>query len=100
MHRVRAEKLLEEGFGSLVIGDGHHQAEFLYDARTFRQAVVLTVLYRAYTSESRSKDGDWAAKAQAAKAELDDLLGRLTVRWGPFGEGQPATTRTSTRITR
>lgn len=30
MHRVRAEKLLEEGFGSLVIGDGHHQAEFLY----------------------------------------------------------------------
>ena len=77
-----------------------HSAAYLYEARTFRQAVILTVLIRVYTSMARTKDGDWSDKRGRATADLEDLLARLTVKWGSLGSGQPPTTRFSATITR
>ena len=75
-------------------------AGLLYDARELRQACVLTVLKNLYTSEARTKDGDWAAKAAAARADLDALLDRLNIKWGRSGEAEISTSSWSRRITR
>ncbi len=67
-----------------------------------RDAVVLTVLYRQYLDASREVTGpvdSFAAKAQAAKADLDDLLARLALHWNrASGDDDlgPPTTRFST----
>jgi hypothetical protein len=77
----------------------------LADPSELRDAVVLTVLYRRYLDASRdvSTSTDmFAAKAQAVKAELDDLLARLTLHWSrSFVDDAPGpTTRFSTRMSR
>lgn len=72
----------------------------LYDLRELRQATVLTVLYRQYTTMSRTKEGDWAAKRDLAKQELDDLLDRVSLRWKQNPVDPPDTTKFSTRIGR
>jgi hypothetical protein len=72
----------------------------LYDLRELRQATVLSVLVRQYTSEARGDSGDWAAKLKLARADLGDLLDRLTVRWGFLGASQAPSSRFNTRITR
>lgn len=101
------------GIDDLVVG---RRSADLYDSREIRQATVLTVLYRQYLDMSREA-GDqtdvFAMKAVRLKAELDDLLGRVVVRWGPpnsaSGTAQanlpywnviPPTSRFSTRLTR
>ena len=81
-------------------------ASELADPTEVRDAVVLTVLYRQYLDASREVAGpvdSFAAKAQAVKAELDDLLARLTLHWNrPGGDEDlsPPTTRFSTRMSR
>jgi len=81
----------------------------LYDAHQLREAVVLTVLYQQYQDQSRQFAGgsdapdDWyAAKARIIKAELDDLLDRLSLKWNAadVASREVATTRFSTRISR
>ena len=91
------------GVDYLVMG---RRASDLYDPREVCEAAVLTVLSRQYLAMSR-ETGDgrdpFAAKALLAKAELDDLLDRVVVRWGSPtvpGSASPATGRFSTRITR
>lgn len=91
------------GVDDLVAG---RQTSALYDLREIRDATVLTVLYWQYLSMSRDvgegRDA-FSSKAGAFKQELDDLLARVVVHWGPSGQGagmEPATLRFSTRLAR
>ena len=76
---------LNRQFGIDDLIAGRRSAD-LYDPREIQQATVLMVLYRQYLDMSREA-GDQAdvfsAKAKRVKAELDDVLGRAVVRWGP-----------------
>ncbi len=85
----------------------------LYDPQQLREAVVLTVLYKQYLDQSRQftsrvadqseTPGDvYAAKARIAKAELDEVLDRLALKWNEADVASRAiaTTRFSTRISR
>ena len=78
----------------------------LADPAEIRDAVVLTVMSRQYLDASRevaAPADTFAAKAQAVRAELDDLLARLAVHWNRAGGGDdlgPETTRFSTRMSR
>ena len=86
------------GVDDLVAG---RRAADLHDRREVCEATVLTVLSRQYLAMSRETgdQGDpFAAKAQLAKAELDELLDRVVVRWG--ADAAPSSSRFSTRITR
>lgn len=104
------------GIDDLVAG---RRAADLYDPREIQQAAVLTVLVRQYQAMSRAggEQGDtFDAKARALAAELDDLLGRVVVRWGPspyspgatpqgpaaspYWNVNPPTSRFSTRLSR
>ena len=82
------------------------RAADLYDPREIGEATVLTVLYRQYLAMSREagSPGDtFAGKAGLVKSELDDLLARIVVRWGPAGGpdiGEDSTTRFGARLTR
>ena len=85
----------------------------LYDPQQLREAVVLTVLYKQYLDQSRQFAGKiadqsetpgdvYSAKARIAKAELDELLDRLALKWNEADVAARAiaTTRFSTRISR
>ncbi len=81
----------------------------LYDPQQLREAVVLTVLYKQYLDQSRQFAGasdapdDWyAAKSRIAKAELDEILDRLALKWNEadVAARATATTRFSTRVVR
>lgn len=85
----------------------------LHDPQQLREAVVLTVLYKQYLDQSRQfagriadqseTPGDvYAAKARIAKAELDEVLDRLALRWNEMDvvNRANATTRFSTRLSR
>ena len=60
----------------------------LYDPQQLREAVVLMVLYKQYLDQSRQVAGpaetsgdSYAAKARIARAELDEVLDRLSLKW-------------------
>ena len=81
----------------------------LDDPLQLREAVVLTVLHQQYLDQSRQFSGpsdtpdDWyAAKARIAKAELTEVLDRLTLKWNAadVAARSIATTRFSTRLSR
>lgn len=76
------------------------QASYLYDPRELRQACVLTVLLRQYATESRTKEGDFANKIMVVRAELDDVLARISVKFGQLGQGSEPVNRFSTRTRR
>ena len=83
------------GIDDLVAG---RRAVDLYDPREIREATVLSVLYRQYVAMSREtgeQQDAFAAKSALLKAELDDLLDRLVVRWGPPGAPMAAEGTTS-----
>jgi hypothetical protein len=90
-----------------------HRSVDLYDPHQLREAVVLTVLYKQYLDQSRQFTGRvadqsetpgdvYAAKARIAKAELDEVLDRLALKWNEADVASRAiaTTRFSTRISR
>lgn len=72
----------------------------IYDLRIMRQATVLTVLVRAYASDTRSKDGDFAIKLATFRQELSDARGLVQVRWTTEIDTPPASSFFSTRIVR
>jgi hypothetical protein len=85
----------------------------LHDHHQLREAVVLTVLYKQYLDQSRQFAGKiadqsqtpgdvYAAKARIAKAELDEVLDRLALKWNEadVASRSIATTRFSTRLSR
>ena len=103
---------LDRRFGIDEAIAGRRPAD-LYDPHELREAVVLTVLYKQYLDQSRQfagrisdqseTPGDvYAAKARIAKAELDELLDRLALKWNEADVASRAiaTTRFSTRVSR
>ncbi len=81
----------------------------LYDPQQLREAVVLTVLYKQYLDQGRqfagassAPDDLYSAKSRLARAELDEVLDRLALRWNEadVAARSIATTRFSTRISR
>jgi hypothetical protein len=96
---------LNRRFGIAAGSNVGRCASQLADPGELRDAVVLTVLYRRYLDASRDVGGTidtFAAKAHALRAELDDLLARLTLHWSrSFADDAPGpTTRFSTRMSR
>ncbi len=78
----------------------------LFDPQEVREATVLTVLYRQYLEMSRGPQetaDTFASKSKSYRQELDDLLSRTVVHWGPSA-GVPAAaesvSRFGTRISR
>lgn len=73
----------------------------VYDIRDLRQATVLTVLVRRIESELQDKsDAAWAMKLKSYRTALDEVLARLSVRWGSTGDTQPPSTWFGTRLVR
>jgi hypothetical protein len=100
----RASYDLNRRYGIVDLIAGRRVAD-LGDRKEVRMAVVLTVLHRRYLDLSREGDqaDGFAAKARTVQAELDELLARATIHWGPAGfagAGAPPTTRFSTRLSR
>jgi hypothetical protein len=72
----------------------------IYDLRVLRQTAALTVLVRAYTTDTRSKDGDFARKIGELKQALSDTKAILQIRWNQATNIPPPTSLYSTRIVR
>jgi hypothetical protein len=73
---------------------------WIYDLQDLRMAVVLTVLYDRYTAELRSDRGDWVRKMGHVRNQRDEILDRVQVRWGPYGNSAEPSTVFSCRISR
>jgi hypothetical protein len=70
----------------------YRASTWIYDERDLRIATVLTVLYDRYTAETRTDRGDFARKIALIRSQLDQVLDRVQVRWGPQGNSaEPAT---------
>jgi hypothetical protein len=66
-------------------------SSWIYDQRDLRMLTVLTVLYDRYTAELRSDRGDWVRKMGHIRNLRDEVLERVTIRWGPLGNSQEST---------
>jgi hypothetical protein len=73
---------------------------WIYDLRDLRIATVLSVLADRYTAEVRSERGDFVLKLKRVQRQLDDVLGRVQVRWGPQGNSAEPTTLFSCKLSR
>jgi hypothetical protein len=78
----------------------YRTSSWVYDLRDLRMATVLSVLLARYTQEARSDKGDWARKIELIQAELDIVLDRVQVRWGPSGNSAEPSTLFSCKISR
>jgi hypothetical protein len=76
------------------------QSQWVFDLRDLRMATVLTVLLDRYTQEARTDRGDFARKCQLIRQQLDDVLDRVQVRWGPFGNSSEPSTIFGCKISR
>jgi hypothetical protein len=73
---------------------------WVFDLQDLRMAAVFTVLMARYTQEARTDKGDFARKIQLIKVELQQVLDRVQVRWGPFGNSAEPSTLFSTKLSR
>jgi hypothetical protein len=73
---------------------------WIYDLRDLRMATVLTVLHERYIAETRSDKGDFARKVGLIKSQLSEILDRVQVRWGPFGNSAEPSTLFSCKLSR
>ena len=78
----------------------YRDSSWIYDQRDLRMATVLTVLLARYTQEARTDKGDWARKISLIRTELEIVLDRVQVRWGPLGNSAEPTTLFSCKISR
>ena len=72
----------------------------VFDLRDLRMATVLSVLLARYSQEARGDRGDFPRKIDQIKAELQQVLDRVQVRWGPYGNSEEPTTIFSCKISR
>ncbi len=72
---------------------GYRQSWWVYSRQDLRDATVLTVLHARYLQEARTDaGGDFWMKVRAVKTQLEEVLARVQVRWGPFGNSaEPST---------
>ena len=75
-------------------------SSWIYDLQDLRMAVVLTVLYDRYTAELRSDRGDWVRKMGHIRNQRDDIIDRVQVRWGPYGNSAEPSTNLGCKISR
>lgn len=73
---------------------------WVYDLRDLRMATVLTVLHERYISENRSDKGDFFRKQSQIKSQLSEVLDRVQVRWGPFGNSAEPSTLFGCKLSR
>jgi hypothetical protein len=78
----------------------YRASTWVYDLRDLRMATVLTVLKDRYTAEVRADRGDWALKINLIRSQLDQVLDRVQVRWGPTGNSAEPATVFSCKISR
>jgi hypothetical protein len=76
------------------------QSQWIFELQDLRMATVLSVLLSRYTQEARVDRGDFARKVQQIKIELQQVLDRVQVRWGPFGNSAEPSTLFSTKLSR
>jgi hypothetical protein len=72
----------------------------IYDLRDLRMATVLAVLLARYNQEARGDKGDFPRKLEQIKIELDQVLDRVQVRWGLFGNSEEPSTLFSCKLSR
>jgi hypothetical protein len=75
-------------------------SSWIYDLRDLRMATVLSVLLARYTQETRGDKGDFPRKLDQIKVELNQVLDRVQVRWGPFGNSEEPSTLFSCKLSR
>jgi hypothetical protein len=75
-------------------------SSWMYDERDLRIATVLMVLQQRYIAECRGDRGDFARKIDLIKSQLADVLDRVQVRWGPFGNSAEPSTLFSCKLSR
>jgi hypothetical protein len=78
----------------------YRSSSWVFDLRDLRLATVLSVLLDRYTHESRTDRGDFTIKLHRIRQELDDVLGRVQVRWGPFGNSAEPSTLFGCKLSR
>ena len=76
------------------------QSQWIFDLQDLRMATVLSVLYDRYTQETRTDKGDFARKVGLIKSQLQAVLDRVQVRWGPFGNSAEPSTLFSCKLSR
>jgi hypothetical protein len=79
---------------------GDRTSSWIYDLQDVRLATVLTVLYDRYTSETRNDRGDFALKIKRVRQQLDDVITRVQVRWGPTGNSAEPSTIFNCKLSR
>jgi hypothetical protein len=73
----------------------------IYDLRALRQMTVLTIVVKAYRTDTRAKEGDFARKLMGYQQELSDVLARGDLKWNTItGENPQPATRFNTRVSR
>jgi hypothetical protein len=76
------------------------ESSWIYDLRDLRLLTVLTVLYDRYTAELRTDRGDWQRKMGHIRNLRDEVLDRVQIRWGPYGNSAEPSTVFSCKISR
>ena len=76
------------------------QSSWIFDLQDLRMATVLSVLLDRYMQETRTDKGDFARKVSLIKTQLQVVLDRVQVRWGPFGNSAEPSTLFSTKLSR
>ncbi len=75
-------------------------SSWIYDLRDLCAATVLTVLFARYSQEARSDRGDFPRKIEQTKIELEQVLARVQIRWGPLGNSAEPATLFSCKLSR
>lgn len=86
-----------------IIDDGsnaYRSSSWVYDLREFRIATVLTVLLDRYTQETRTSKGDFNEKIARIRVQLDDVIDRIQVQWGAFGNSAEPSTLFGCKVSR
>jgi hypothetical protein len=68
--------------------------------RDLRAACVLQVIVKAMGAENRVRDGDWALKLANYTKEYRDVIDRVQLRKGPFGNSAPPSTKFDCSLSR
>ncbi len=95
-YNIKRRFAIDDSIGS----DVDRQSSWIYDIRELREATVLTVLLQRYLQEARTERGDFDKKVQRIRQELDDVLARVQVRWGPFGNSAEPSTLFGCKLSR
>jgi len=78
----------------------YRSSSWVFDLRDLRMATVLTVLKDRYTAEVRVERGDWSYKINLIRSQLDQVLDRVQVRWGTFGNSAEPSTIFNCKLSR